>query len=266
MAEPDTLIGTTDTFYDGDPARVERDADDVDYILDAANHAFPRANVTARDIISTYAGLRPLVAPEDEKHESDISRDDQIFESPPGLLSLGGGKLTTHRNVAERIVDLRRVADRPRVGATLPDRRDAAARALPGIPAGRGARRSRRRRAKSTSAPALRRAGGRSRRARPWRRAPRPPGGRRLAATCWRRSAYAVDYEMGLLARRRAVAPRAARLRSRESTSGSRAASGRRSSRPASAGTPARIDEEVRVLPREHLRRESRPQRSSRRS
>jgi glycerol-3-phosphate dehydrogenase len=111
-----TLVGTTDTFYDDDPARVEADCDDVDYILEAINHAFPRADLTARDIISTYAGLRPLVAPEDEKDESDISRDDQIFESPSGLLSLGGGKLTTHRHVAERIVDL--VASR--LGRTVP--------------------------------------------------------------------------------------------------------------------------------------------------
>jgi glycerol-3-phosphate dehydrogenase len=100
-----SLVGTTDTYYDGDPARVEADSDDVDYILEAVNHAFPRANLTPRDVIATYAGLRPLVAPEDEKEESDISRDDQIFESPSGLLSLGGGKLTTHRHVAERIVD-----------------------------------------------------------------------------------------------------------------------------------------------------------------
>jgi glycerol-3-phosphate dehydrogenase len=101
-----TLVGTTDTYYDDDPARVVADADDIDYLLEATNHAFPRANLTARDVISTYAGLRPLVAPEDEKEESDISREDQIFESPAGLLSLGGGKLTTHRHVAERIVDL----------------------------------------------------------------------------------------------------------------------------------------------------------------
>ncbi len=101
-----TLVGTTDTYYGGDPAKVAADKDDIDYILEATNHSFPRANLTARHVISTYAGLRPLVAPEDEKEESDISRDDQIFESPAGLLSLGGGKLTTHRHVAERIVDL----------------------------------------------------------------------------------------------------------------------------------------------------------------
>jgi len=101
-----TLVGTTDTYYGGDPAKVAADKDDIDYILEATNHSFPRANLTAKDVISTYAGLRPLVAPEDEKEESDISREDQIFESPAGLLSLGGGKLTTHRHVAERIVDL----------------------------------------------------------------------------------------------------------------------------------------------------------------
>jgi glycerol-3-phosphate dehydrogenase len=101
-----TLVGTTDTYYDGDPAAVAADAADIDYILAAVNRAFPRANLTTADVISTYAGLRPLVAPEDEMQESDISREDEIFESPSGLISLGGGKLTTHRHVAERIVDL----------------------------------------------------------------------------------------------------------------------------------------------------------------
>jgi glycerol-3-phosphate dehydrogenase len=101
-----TLVGTTDTFYAGDPAAVAADAEDVEYLLDAVNRAFPRANVTTADVISTYAGLRPLVAPEDELEESDISREDEIFESPSGLISLGGGKLTTHRHVAERIVDI----------------------------------------------------------------------------------------------------------------------------------------------------------------
>ena len=110
-----TLVGTTDTFYDDDPAAVSATREDVDYILEAVNCAFPRAQVTAADVISTYAGLRPLVAPEDEMQESDISREDEIFESPAGLISLGGGKLTTHRHVAERIVDViaRRIGRRP---------------------------------------------------------------------------------------------------------------------------------------------------------
>jgi glycerol-3-phosphate dehydrogenase len=101
-----TLIGTTDTYFEGDPAGVEADADDIDYILATVNSCFPGANATAKDVVSTYAGLRPLVAPEDEMSESEISREDQIFESPSGLISLGGGKLTTHRHVAERLTNL----------------------------------------------------------------------------------------------------------------------------------------------------------------
>lgn len=98
-----TLVGTTDTYFEGDPAKVAADADDIEYILATVNTCFPDAGVTATDIVSTYAGLRPLVAPEDDMSESAISREDQIFESPSGLISLGGGKLTTHRHVAERL-------------------------------------------------------------------------------------------------------------------------------------------------------------------
>lgn len=100
-----TLVGTTDTYFEGDPATVAADSDDIEYILAAVNRAFPASNVTEADVISTFAGLRPLVAPEGDSSESDVSRDDQIWESDGGLISLGGGKLTTHRHVAERIVD-----------------------------------------------------------------------------------------------------------------------------------------------------------------
>ncbi|MFN2378407.1 MAG: glycerol-3-phosphate dehydrogenase/oxidase [Candidatus Binatia bacterium] len=100
-----TIVGTTDTFFSGDPGEVRADAEDVDYILAATNRAFPEAGVSSRDVIATWAGLRPLVAPEDERSASEVSREDQVFESPAGLLSLGGGKLTTHRKVAEVLVD-----------------------------------------------------------------------------------------------------------------------------------------------------------------
>lgn len=101
-----TLVGTTDTFYKGDPQAVAVEREDVDYILAAANRAFPAAGLGSRDIVSAYAGLRPLVAPEDESDASDVSREDAIFESPSGLISIGGGKLTTYRRVSERVVDL----------------------------------------------------------------------------------------------------------------------------------------------------------------
>lgn len=117
--EDQVLVGTTDTDYDGDPGAVAADADDVRYLLEAVNHCFPAAQLVERDVIGAYAGLRPLVAPADATSPSETSREEAMFESPSGLLSLGGGKLTTYRRVAERIVD--RVVERLR--ARDPERR-----------------------------------------------------------------------------------------------------------------------------------------------
>jgi glycerol-3-phosphate dehydrogenase len=100
-----TLVGTTDTDYSGTPEDVAADADDVRYLLEAVNHYFPAAKLGERDVIGAYAGLRPLVAPGGAEHPSDTSREEELFESASGLLSLGGGKLTTYRRVAERVVD-----------------------------------------------------------------------------------------------------------------------------------------------------------------
>jgi len=113
------LVGTTDTDYQGAPEAVAAEADDVRYLLDAVNHYFPAAQLTERDVIGAHAGLRPLVAPPGVMSPSETSREEALFESPSGLLSLGGGKLTTYRRVAERVVD--RVVARLR--ACDPERR-----------------------------------------------------------------------------------------------------------------------------------------------
>jgi glycerol-3-phosphate dehydrogenase len=107
-----TLIGTTDTDYDQAPEAVAADAEDVDYLLEAVNHYFPDARLGERDVIGAFAGLRPLVAPAGDATPSETSREEEIFEAPSGLLSLGGGKLTTYRSVAEKVVD--RVVERLR--------------------------------------------------------------------------------------------------------------------------------------------------------
>jgi glycerol-3-phosphate dehydrogenase len=117
--EHQVLVGTTDTDYDGDPGAVVADADDVRYLLEAVNHAFPAAALVERDVVGAYAGLRPLVAPADPSSPSETSREEAIFESASGMLSLGGGKLTTYRRVSERVVD--RVVERLR--ARDPERR-----------------------------------------------------------------------------------------------------------------------------------------------
>ena len=97
-------VGTTDTDYEGDLDRVTASEDDVEYLLESLNEYFPGRNVTRADIISSYASVRPLAA-ELGVSEDDVSRDQLIFESSSGLVSIIGGKLTTHRSMAEALVD-----------------------------------------------------------------------------------------------------------------------------------------------------------------
>jgi glycerol-3-phosphate dehydrogenase len=100
-----TYVGTTDTNYQDDLERPRVAQADVDYILAATNRIFSIAPLTQHDIRSTWAGLRPLIH-EDGKSPSELSRKDEIFVSPHGLISIAGGKLTGFRKMAERTVDL----------------------------------------------------------------------------------------------------------------------------------------------------------------
>lgn len=102
--EGKTYIGTTDTVYEGNISHPTMTKSDRDYILDAISFIFPGVAVTAEDVDSSWAGLRPLIH-EDGKSPSEISRKDEIFISDSGLLSIAGGKLTGYRKMAETIVD-----------------------------------------------------------------------------------------------------------------------------------------------------------------
>lgn len=100
-----TILGTTDTDYHGDPDRVAADAADVDYLLTCGNHYFPDAKLVPDDVLSTWAGLRPLVMPDDSGlSESQVSREHRLIERP-GLLTIVGGKLTTYRKMAAQVVE-----------------------------------------------------------------------------------------------------------------------------------------------------------------
>jgi glycerol-3-phosphate dehydrogenase len=108
-----TYVGTTDTDYRGDPAHPVMEAEDLIYLLNAANFIFPSLNLTSRDVESSWAGLRPLIRQEG-KSPSEVSRRDEIFVSPSGLISIAGGKLTGYRKMAEKVVnlvDVKRKAD-----------------------------------------------------------------------------------------------------------------------------------------------------------
>ncbi|HPA36896.1 MAG TPA: glycerol-3-phosphate dehydrogenase/oxidase [Chitinophagales bacterium] len=98
-------IGTTDTNYKEDTDFPFASKEDVEYVLAAANHMFPSIRLTKEDVISTWAGLRPLIH-EDGKNPSDLSRKDEIFISDSNLISIAGGKLTGFRKMAERSVNV----------------------------------------------------------------------------------------------------------------------------------------------------------------
>ena len=101
--------GTTDTAYDGDLDDPAVDESDAQYVLAAVTRSFPHVN--ERCVVASWAGLRPL-ARGGNGATADLSRRHEIYESPPGLLTVTGGKLTTYRAMAEDVVD--RLAPRTR--------------------------------------------------------------------------------------------------------------------------------------------------------
>jgi glycerol-3-phosphate dehydrogenase len=100
-----TYIGTTDTFYPDADYWPRIEGADVDYLLAAAAARFSTAPLKHGDIVAAWAGVRPLVG-EEGKSASEISRRDEIWTGPAGVLSIAGGKLTAYRKMAERIVDM----------------------------------------------------------------------------------------------------------------------------------------------------------------
>lgn len=99
-----TYVGTTDTNYNDNKNNVRTDLADAIYLISAVNNMFPAINLELEDIVSSWAGLRPLIH-EEGKSASELSRKDEIFVSDSGLISIAGGKLTGYRKMAERVVD-----------------------------------------------------------------------------------------------------------------------------------------------------------------
>jgi len=100
-----TYIGTTDTFYPASDYWPKVERADVDYLLAACAARFRSTALTHGDIVSIWSGVRPLVA-EEGKSPSEISRKDEVWTGPGGMISIAGGKLTAYRRMAERIVDM----------------------------------------------------------------------------------------------------------------------------------------------------------------
>jgi glycerol-3-phosphate dehydrogenase len=104
--EGKTYIGTTDTTYSGSIENPLLNMEDKNYLIKAINKIFPGIHLHLEDIESGWAGLRPLIKQKHKSSPSTISRKDEIFKYPSGLLTIAGGKLTGYRKMAERITDL----------------------------------------------------------------------------------------------------------------------------------------------------------------
>jgi glycerol-3-phosphate dehydrogenase len=98
------IIGTTDTDWNLDLSHPAASARDVDYLLETLN-AVLREPLRRADIEGIYAGLRPLLADEDDA-TSKLSREHAVSESVSGLITVAGGKYTTYRVMARDAVDL----------------------------------------------------------------------------------------------------------------------------------------------------------------
>lgn len=99
-----TVIGTTDLDHrdDLDDEAVITD-EEVRYLLRAANHEFPEARLTESDIISTWAGVRPIVSSGKGLDPSKERRDHAVW-AEKGMISVSGGKLTTFRQIAQDVL------------------------------------------------------------------------------------------------------------------------------------------------------------------
>jgi len=104
---PSTVLGTTDTEYTGSLEHPSVDDFDVKYMLSAANWTLG-LDLHASDVVSAWAGLRPLLAGKGgpETTTADLSRKHYLSASKAGLVTITGGKLTTYRRMAADAVDL----------------------------------------------------------------------------------------------------------------------------------------------------------------
>jgi glycerol-3-phosphate dehydrogenase len=105
---PQTILGTTDTAYDGPLDALSLTEEDLDYVLASGNAVFGRG-LTPDDVVGAWVGVRPLLR-EGETDEgatlSDMSRRHTLLDGPAGVVTITGGKLTTYRRMAKDVVDL----------------------------------------------------------------------------------------------------------------------------------------------------------------
>ncbi len=98
------ILGTTDTPVDEPMLEPQALDEEVEFILETAGRYLTRAPKRS-DVLSVFAGLRPLAATEDDNHTKELSRSHQLMVSLSGLITVSGGKWTTYRKMGEDTVD-----------------------------------------------------------------------------------------------------------------------------------------------------------------
>jgi glycerol-3-phosphate dehydrogenase len=99
------VVGTTDTLLDSHSLEPKPLDKEVDFIIETANR-YLNKNVSKTDVLSIFAGLRPLAAPKDKSEKTkEISRSHKIIVSDSELITITGGKWTTYRRMAQDTVD-----------------------------------------------------------------------------------------------------------------------------------------------------------------
>jgi glycerol-3-phosphate dehydrogenase len=101
-----TIVGTTDVDHD---EKMHHEAQisqqEFDYLMQCISHQFPDLQITTQDIISTFSGIRPVLASDERLSVSKEKRDHSLVQTP-GLISVTGGKLTTFRLIAQQVIAL----------------------------------------------------------------------------------------------------------------------------------------------------------------
>ncbi len=99
------VVGTTDTLLDEHSLEPTALEEEINFILQTANDYLTKP-VSRKDVLSIFAGLRPLAAPKDDSSKTkEISRSHKVIVSPSGLITITGGKWTTFRRMAQDTVD-----------------------------------------------------------------------------------------------------------------------------------------------------------------
>lgn len=114
--EGSTVIGTTDLDHRDDMRdEASISEEELNYLLEAANHQFDQAELSADDVLSTWSGVRPVVSRKQEQQDqevdlskannpSDEKREHAIWNDQ-GMISVAGGKLTTYRLIALEVLE-----------------------------------------------------------------------------------------------------------------------------------------------------------------